>query len=107
MINELRIGNWIIRDGIMDQWNEGDFIRYHSSLEPIPLTPEILEKCGFEEKSIINQDQDERDWYEKDGVMISEDLRLISFGPEPELKYVHQLQNLYFALTNTELNIEL
>jgi len=53
--NELRIGNWVL---INNQYIHMDLKMFHAVLmrfegyvpEPIPLTPEILEKCGFEKK---------------------------------------------------------
>jgi hypothetical protein len=80
----------------------------YSELRPIPLTPEILEKCGFDENC---------SYYKKDNVEIVKiyDSKIgdhyhfcpdktISFG---YFQYIHQLQNLYFALTGEELNVQL
>lgn len=52
--NELRIGNWYKVDATVlteesfarfDDWQDAGNFLYDCS--PIPLTPEILEKCGF------------------------------------------------------------
>lgn len=70
----------------------------------IPLTPEVLEKCGFNHKS--------NNEYVKDNLVfriLQNDLILHGFEYDyngvilnrPES--LHQLQNLYFALTGTEL----
>lgn len=96
-----------------------------TDLEPIPLTPEILEKCGFSKsnypnKTIVAYRLDIGD----DGFKI-----IVSFvngklnnvilegngsydeAGEKELteicKYLHQLQNLIHSLTGTELTINL
>ena len=73
-------------------------------LEPIPLTQEVLEKCGFEYSKDLNQSQHkELIWdadHEEDDSLYFTELHL-------EVKRLHQLQNLYFALTGEELNIKL
>jgi len=72
----------------------------------IPLTPEILEKCGFaklpncfdcERFHIAKEDEADYWWcfFNKNGAFIN------------KIKYLHQLQNLYFALTGEELTINL
>jgi hypothetical protein len=74
---------------------------------PIPLTEEWLLKFGFEvDDHLMNPD----DWpyvdYIKNEVRISEPNYSFAFygrDNELEIKYVHQLQNLYFALTGEEL----
>jgi len=82
---------------------------YYKSLHSgIPLTPEILEKCGLGWEHL---------GYSVIQCKIGE-LKLQSFcgygwvlscnGIELQMvKYLHQLQNLYFALTGTHLTIEL
>lgn len=111
--NELRIGNYIIRaNGFPSAVSAYDF--EHTNFQetnPIPITPEILEKCGF----------DLTQWFCEGSYKIREDKsdmlygwtfvvrnanhdREIEFG---YFKYVHELQNLYFALTGEELEIEL
>lgn len=75
------------------------------ALEPIPLTEEWLLKFGFYKAG------------ESDGVKwfnLNDDWELelgeeIFFWVEDypaEVKYVHSLQNLYFALTGTELTLK-
>ena len=78
-------------------------------IEPIPLTEEWLLKFGFkkrknrhlfhwENKIVISEYKDEFEnfFYPKTGY----DIRFSN-----EIKYVHQLQNLYFALTGAELTV--
>jgi len=77
-------------------------------LHPIPLTPEILEKCGFKKlnNAWVPIDYSATDyfkwsftiWDNKDGTYRYNSAEFI-----PELKYLHQLQNLYYALTGEEL----
>lgn len=119
--NELRIGNWV---------NNGHYNTTVSALIisvieankqeffPISLTPELLVKCGF------NRDVD----YDGDPLWsMSNSLLYLFIQPDESLMscygnykiedshgfgftritYLHQLQNLIFALTEKELNIEL
>ena len=118
--NELSLGNWIMLDND-DVWNKkynktftkltiDDFVEITSKsnlFSPIPLTPEILEKAGFRQ-AITN----DRIWLLRIGdtnLMLHIDGHAWSYsGPILiKIKYVHQLQNLYFALTGEELKIEL
>lgn len=73
--------------------------------KPIPLTNEWLDWLGFEYKEMYYQSK-----YLvalNDCFMIIQ--RVDGFfyvdAPNNELKHVHQLQNLYFALTGEELTI--
>lgn len=79
------------------------------SLEPIPLTEEWLLKFGFEleyksEFRIKYTSPTDAsigyDWHKMDvwGFRY--------FGKKIKCEYVHQLQNLYFALTGEELTIK-
>lgn len=80
--------------------------------EGIPLTPEILEKCGFVKTlSGSYTIMDEDCWlttiiggYNYSKCYSSNTGEFFEVG---QVKYLHQLQNLYFALTGEELNIQL
>ena len=121
--NELRIGNWVEVENYKNIQLEnvhpkgttrGDDQYLISMLNPIPLTEEILLKCGFKYREAMAGGQDEWAGYgfwslngvhllgHKNGEVLYYDRR-----SEVEYKYLHQLQNLYFALTNEELQIEL
>jgi len=112
--NELRIGNWYnfknpmgdtFTPSIFDFWTEA--IGFEAYGEPIPLTPEILEKCGF--KKSENEKFFKRDFY----ILVIDEDGSYAFGTDTydgyftDIKYLHQLQNLYFALTGEELKINL
>lgn len=127
--NELRIGNWVLSDpyGIPSRITRANFISDDFDyLEPIPLTPEILEKCGFIRTSINNP------FFNMASLTISREMEISvhNAGTPNEMiflsetdgqrsvvvirnfdydgkTYVHQLQNLYFALTGEELEINL
>lgn len=75
-------------------------------IEPIPLTEEWLLKLGFEkEETGIYTEK----WflYKKDDFVLHWRNQYPEFGwlESIEIKYVHQLQNLFYALTGTELEI--
>lgn len=111
--NELRIGNWVnylrsdkevtpLRvDRIQGNDDYGDCY-------PIPLTPEILQKTNFE-WDIFWQGLTDGNWVLTEG----EKGYRIAYGKRRHdfivygIEYLHQLQNLYFALTGTELNVQL
>ena len=110
--SELRIGNFVnqigfsVQDGYppnykkLDQIKEAKQIDFSVYMEPIPLTEEWLLKFGF----IIHEDgyitcPNGRQWIlHLDNEFEFEALNIIVI-------YVHQLQNLYFALTGEELII--
>lgn len=74
-----------------------------SVLKPIPLTEEWLFKLGFEGSEIFKNSYilNSVEIYIQDG------LYWYDFGNDRvEVKTIHQLQNLYFALTNEELTIK-
>jgi hypothetical protein len=122
---ELRIGNYIdyertthvvtrlLAHHVSHDWyksiGEDAYDTSYDSINPIPLTPEILEKCGFKRMS--------SDWrwkgiffiYYKANEEVWECVIEESYASKAitTIKYLHQLQNLYFALTNKELIINL
>lgn len=131
---ELRIGN-LCRDRLTGSYlrvfslteNVGFDVVHRESYplpdgwqaEYLPLTPEILEKCSGPYSSLS--------WYrahDEIGFQIGELQVRITGGSVhdtgafivrrgqgihdiPKMEYLHQLQNLYFALTGEELNIKL
>ena len=101
--NELRVGNWFYIGELIGQCNADSF-KDTSLFEPIPLTPEILEKCWF--KPLEEQCNE---WYVKDKLLIKiyDDgtMWLNLFGEEMIIvNSLHQLQNIHHALTGEELN---
>jgi hypothetical protein len=78
----------------------GTHVKPFEELEPIPITPDILERAGFRE--------DGKAWVNKAGTFSFEDNR-VKYNDQQRhhrVEYLHQLQNAYFALTNEELEID-
>ncbi len=122
----LMVGNWVavgnnnvkVNDigdtGINISWYHEltDYDYKFEDLSPIPLTPKILVKCGgysngFGGYGIIPLAQFWIIFYEELGkweIDINSDF---PGNVNREIKYLHQLQNLYFALTQKELEIKL
>lgn len=118
MQNELRIGNWVdCRKGItqvvgvqvdcIETMALSDTLEY---FDPIPLTPEILEECGFVKTTIdrvvfweLEVGRTGKFQFYK-GVMQFGVFGVANYEyHDVRPQYLHQLQNLYFSLTNTEL----
>jgi len=109
--NELRIGNWV-HSGLTDT----DFIIDahdirnisagfdNGKTQPILLTEEWLLKFGFEFNNL-----NETYFFEKFSFRLylrENELYHNWMGGNVFIKHVHQLQNLYFALTGEELKIK-
>jgi len=73
-------------------------------LKPIPLTEEWLLRFGFEKDANKYSLSDFRFHIEEpcnfNGLLFCDGFRVIT----EKIQYVHQLQNLYYALTTQELN---
>lgn len=114
--NELRIGNWIydVRHKCNVQIEEIEPSWLHD-YEPIPLTREILEQFGFEK--MLGQGDGYA--YMKNNFELWKGNGWEYFNysitgreddginePNVDVASVHQLQNLYFALTGKELEFK-
>lgn len=112
---ELRIGNYIKKEGEVFQCSSYTMVmveRDNSGYERIPLTEEWLVKLGLYLEmpplgaiwSVYRIDKYSvrcvRDQWE---FLITEKAKLPQDIIEIKIQYVHQLQNLYFALTGKEL----
>lgn len=126
--SELRIGNFVNIDGVptsenvkvkgikkSKNWHGGCVVLTNKSknsidaIKAIPLTEEWLEKFGFsKEKNIIPM-------YTKNKLTIATECEMYEKGRvyfnswailKHKIKHVHQLQNLYFALTGEELTLK-
>ena len=105
-IKELRIGNFVKIHEITTTLEYTDFRFNPEFITPIPLTEECLIKLGFD--LINNEYHQSRNhdlklhWTVNKNKMIPE-FNEKRFVTGYDFKYVHQLQNLYFALTGEEL----
>ena len=112
--NELRIGNIIGSIHTDITWKVDLFLfneifddqTYLDHLKPIPLTEEWLLKFGFEKKKGYY----DRYYYSIDGmdIRIDGDMFETEVGEclYKSIKYVHQLQNLFFAHNDQELTMK-
>jgi hypothetical protein len=110
--NELRLGNWVSNGDFnytvdINSLLDAATLEYYP-LEPIPLTSDILSKIGF-----IHGQGSFNEWWEIGSFIIfNNDFKNKSEKTFEEnfydidIKYLHQLQNLYYALTQTELIIK-
>lgn len=115
--NELMLGNYVRYKGKPRKVESiyGYALRINGPLhvtrdncEPIPITEEILEKCGFIK-------------YRQRGSFIAYTNTLDEFGPslffddeeyhflgiDKNIKFLHELQNQYFLITEIQLNVNL
>ena len=127
--NELRIGNWYNQFGNYEQVSVETLKTLSQSGEnqlfckPIPLTEEILLKCGFRcidklnKHYSINDPNGYKDSHTISIIPTLNDKLYIAFSdilngykdyiPTTKIKYLHQLQNLYWCLCGEELEINL
>lgn len=84
------------------------------TIKPIPLTPEILEQCGFQkdghrwkiEPLFFLEIQEHGSWV--NGEPVSEIKYMVyksHIGAIKEVKYLHKLQNLYYEVMDSDLQI--
>lgn len=134
-ITELRIGNYILIEGVPQRITgfipddnhtnllEGtpsvvfehfkykrDYETEFTECNPIPLTEEWLLKFGFEKDGY----NDHKSYYYTlngfklnvdDGYLFLDNPNQLAEAKSIKIKHVHQLQNLYFALTGKELEV--
>ncbi len=137
--NELRVGNYVkfidseefhkVEGMVNPINNEERVIQLYGNcipnredqIYPVPLTPEVLEKCGFNKDpewwgDLISYYNRKIEGVEDIGPSIDirfgneesdlEELDALFIGQQDfkRIKYLHQLQNLYFTLTGEELD---
>jgi len=122
---DLRIGNWYV-----NQW--GEYLQVDPDLFgadnlesypiPIPLNHEILEKCGFD---VVHKTNNHYAINDPNGIKDSHKISVFptvnnqwhiafsdtlngynDYTPTTKIQYLHQLQNLYYSLTNEELEFK-
>lgn len=133
--SELRIGNWVMiedsephpitgikSDKIYHFYKGHEFHSDLSDARPIPLTPQLLEKAGFRFKKLPENWLNGENGHEICLRESADRWLLISghfatvydsgniFKGMPicaEIRYLHQLQNLYHSLTGSDLSTTL
>ena len=126
--NELRIGNYINhndgsqtddirrvsaihKDGVESIVKGCRFataIRSNALVYPIALTEEILLNCGFVRRGITSNNGGKLTLHHKDNMYPNGRVYWNSWCILDSIpKHLHQLQNLYFALTGEELEFSL
>jgi len=110
---DLRIGNWVQHEPHEDEiWQVDlkllDFIECQSVyVVGLPITPDILIGAGFEVKDMADLgmliqfkiSNEISVYYHEESIWVGQH--------DTTCTYVHQLQNLYHALTGQELTIKL
>jgi len=98
-------------DAALESFYGDEYSQFDEFIEPIPLTEEWLIKCGFEKLSHYEEAHTEEDYVWEIEAPRSPVLFLVdgifhedNYGVK--LQFVHQLQNLYYALTGSELTIK-
>lgn len=114
--NELRIGNLYEFKGCLCTININTFAEFNLHLkefQPIPLTEEWLLKFGFDNNRRLYL-YGMADYFMSYDIMSDNSIFIYnevetanneSLTMMGHIKYIHQLQNLYFALTGEELKI--
>jgi hypothetical protein len=107
------IANILPDDLLVNDDNGNRFAVGIGNIRGIPLINEILEKCGL----LINDKPEENlryvhnDKFSMNTYLTSETvyywLRYYNGLDGPEIKYLHELQNVYFVLTGEEIQINL
>lgn len=90
--------------------NGSSLYGFVDDLQPIPLTEGLLLKCGFKKINHIYGYSFFSMERKKSGANIDIYEAYSAIGGNtsvPHIQFLHQLQNLYFALTGKELKIEL
>jgi len=117
--SELRIGNLVdlgnriakvteinhLACVVVDLEETQDTIEDYERVKGIILTEEWLLKSGFKWKGLISKDRYLTIFTPCGKALVFKDNYFIFVGItiETQIQYVHQLQNLYFALTGEEL----
>jgi hypothetical protein len=104
-IEELRIGN-LVKNGLgefiiiknnINEINTGGY--FLITLEPIPLTEDLVIDLGLNAVELENGEW----FYQNNKFRLNKNYAGFYYSKNLDIKYVHQLQNLYFALTGCEL----
>lgn len=111
--SEKRYDNTVLVDLLFD----GFITAILHEVKGIPLTEEILLNCGFEKINHIsgyifysfdrNYKREKFAYMPLDVYLNPNYAKIANFTVRNNIEYVHQLQNLFFAINGKELNINL
>jgi hypothetical protein len=118
--NELRLGNIVkfsylqgtiltIKDNVCEVIADTIIAKLdYDDIEPITLTEEWLLKFGFKTSAWDNHSTYRKMIGNNDYTIVFDEYSNTMIGDImiKEIKYVHQLQNLYFALIGEELSVK-
>lgn len=100
----------VLHDTAIAETTNGIIQLQYTQFSGIPLTVELLEKCGFEKREYDKEDGGGI-WFEifnaDIGNLIFDTCIALNGVDIPHCKYLHQLQNLIHALTGNELIVKL
>lgn len=112
--NELMLGNFVKFEGLPNKvtligsnhvWLNGETVSHHyTGIYGIPITAELLEKCGMT-KIALSAYKDSRVAVYVD--LINEEYRISKEGNAIKVHFLHELQNAYFMLTKKHLEVKL
>lgn len=128
--NELRIGNWVkVEDACYKVVGVGQIFAtlcrdgerktfVFPSIEPIPLTDKLAAKllnknawdyigCGIESYNYVYLGKRGLELKRIDGIAWEPTIDMDEDGIGEKIFYLHQLQNLYYALYHEELDVKL
>lgn len=116
--NELRVGNWVISNGVkmqLTQFALGVHLTNQNMLdktEPIPITDEILDKISTSIK--VSDEPNEwyhgmKSWYFNEWNDFNYSNAQVYYGDSNirAVEYLHDLQNLYYCIHDDELKVNI
>ena len=104
-IKELRVGNWVIKDGENYKiTNVNDYIA--SIVNPIALDEKLYQDIISDSNNLIFLDGNSNIYDKITIEHLSRSIILRLSYLNFEIKYLHQLQNIFFDLTSVELSVD-
>jgi hypothetical protein len=125
---ELMIGNYLYceysgeiiqvteikNDGVYASSNKTVIERYYyyEEIHSIPIDEKWLTDFGFEKRKNLNNTptwiyfKDNERWMYQDWETLEFTIRPFGLNNQTEIKYIHQLQNLYYCLVGKELELK-
>ena len=73
------------------------------NIKPVPITRNALNNFGWKTLSLNSFTKNGLEFFIEQGIVDNGDSEVNKY----KIKYIHQLQNLYFALTNKEMKIKI